>query len=114
MNSSFDRVRARDIDHQPPNPSTLADPDGKSVLFSSPGGQPGPGHVAITCSACQQLRVLSYWAALRQAIPSLHVPLVRRPHDWWLRCPACHAHHWVSVAFRSGSAEVRPGSAKIA
>lgn len=100
MSTSFDRLRVRDIEHVESRSPAPVDPNGRSALFSQPSGAPRRGHVAITCSTCRERRVLNYLAALWQAIPGLHVPLVRRPHDWWLRCPACNGHHWVSVAFR--------------
>lgn len=110
--STFDRVRPRtpaaDPQPMPPERPTRrsartaapgqVDLAGKAALFSEPVTPPTLGQVAITCSACQIRSVVTYWAALRLAIPSLHLPVLHRPDNWWLRCPACQRRTWVRLA----------------
>ena len=31
------------------------------------------------------------------ALPSVHLPFVRRGHPSWMRCPACSRRTWVKV-----------------
>jgi hypothetical protein len=34
------------------------------------------------------------------ALPSVHLPLVRRGHPSWMRCPACARRTWVRLGLR--------------
>ncbi len=34
---------------------------------------------------------------LMLALPSLHLPFVRRGYPSWMRCPACDRRTWVKV-----------------
>jgi hypothetical protein len=80
-----------------------ADPDGRRVLFShdvSPAKPPLAGTVTVDCSACQEVTVLTTRQAVRAALPSLHLPLLKRNHPSWMRCPACGRHTWVRATVR--------------
>jgi hypothetical protein len=95
-NSTFDRVRTRAV----ADPSVAGvDVQGKSALFSRDTVNPSLGSVVITCSDCHVATVASYARALHLALPSLHLPLVRRDYPSWMRCPACDERHWVKVRF---------------
>ncbi|MCU0302426.1 MAG: hypothetical protein MUF35_12685 [Candidatus Nanopelagicales bacterium] len=95
--TSFDRVRTRAADERSVAP---VDVQGKSALFSGAAVTPSLGSVAITCSACHNATVLPYAQVLRYALPSVHLPVIRRPYPSWMRCPACAQRHWVRIAFR--------------
>jgi hypothetical protein len=94
--STFDRVRPRAA----AAPSVAGvDVQGKSALFSADAVNPSLGSVVITCSECHVATAASYVRALQCAVPSLHLPLVRRDYPSWMRCPACDERHWVKVRF---------------
>jgi hypothetical protein len=101
---SFDRVRARGTGERGPTPeapgAAPVDVQGKSALFSGAPVTPSFGSVVITCSLCQNATVVSYPQALRLALPSLHLPIVRRGYPSWMRCPVCQHHRWVRLRFR--------------
>lgn len=95
----FDRLKPRATAGRP-------DREGKGVLFSAgdPAGPPllGPfGTVTVRCSACGVTTSLTPWAALRAAVPSLHLPLLRKAHPSWMRCPACARRTWVRLGVRN-------------
>ena len=76
------------------------DQDGRRALFTAESMAPqvaGTGSVTIACGDCGEETVLSATAALRHALPSLHLPYLKRGHGSWMRCPACGKHTWVSV-----------------
>ena len=76
------------------------DLEGRRALFTPDAVAPdvaGAGSVTISCSSCDEETVLSPTAALKHAVPSLHLPFLKRGHGSWMRCPACHEHHWLSV-----------------
>ncbi|MCU0284669.1 MAG: hypothetical protein MUD13_12390 [Candidatus Nanopelagicales bacterium] len=95
--TSFDRVRTRAADGRTGAP---VDVQGKSALFSGSVVTPSLGSVAITCSVCQNATVVPYAQAVRLALPSVHLPIIRRGYPSWMRCPACGERHWVQVRFR--------------
>lgn len=76
------------------------DIQGKSALFSAETVNPSLGTVAITCSGCHVATRTSYLRALRCALPSLHLVVLRRDYPSWMRCPACGERRWVHVRFR--------------
>ncbi len=43
---------------------------------------------------------LTPWQAVLAAVPSLHLPIVRKSYPSWMRCPACRKRTWVRVAVR--------------
>lgn len=94
---SFDRVRTR---VEGGTEAAPVDVQGKTALFSSEAVVPNLGSVAITCSQCRIATVVSYGRAVRLAVPSVHLPVVRRDFASWMRCPACAERHWVNLRFR--------------
>jgi len=96
MTETFDRVRTRAVS----DPSVApVDVQGKSALFSGAAVSPSLGSVAITCSECHNATVVSYGRAVKLAVPSVHLPMVRRAYPSWMRCPACAERHWVRISF---------------
>ncbi len=93
---AFDRVRSRSAEEPGATP---VDVQGKSALFSGAAVTPSLGSVAITCSQCHLATVVSYGRAVKLAMPSVHLPFVRRSYPSWMRCPACGERHWVSIRF---------------
>jgi uncharacterized protein with PIN domain len=96
VTQSLDRVRARAVS----DPSVApVDVQGKSALFSGAAVSPSLGSVSITCSECHSATVVSYARAMKLAVPSLHLPGVRREYPSWMRCPACADRTWVRIRF---------------
>jgi uncharacterized protein with PIN domain len=96
VTQTFDRVRTRAVN----DPSVApVDVQGKSSLFSKAVVSPSLGSVAITCSECHNATVVSYGRAVKLAVPSVHLPVVRRAYPSWMRCPACGERHWVKIRF---------------
>lgn len=84
-----------------------ADPQGRQALFSAtdpspgrPGSAAAPGGVTVTCSSCGATSVVTPRSALPLVLPSLHLPLVKRGHPSWMRCPACRRRTWVRLGLR--------------
>lgn len=76
------------------------DHDGRRALFTAESSAPevaGAGSVTISCSSCGEESVVSPTTAVKHAVPSLHLPFLKREHGSWMRCPACGKHRWVSV-----------------
>jgi hypothetical protein len=105
--SSFDRLRPRapmsqdEPDWAPAAPRPQADGTGKRALFSvSEPETPAFGSVSIDCSSCHQVSVLALRQAIRVAIPSLYLPVLRGRYPAWLHCPACYSWTWTRVKIR--------------
>jgi uncharacterized protein with PIN domain len=102
--SSFDRVRPRTPEALPVAPTvatgTPVDTEGKRALFSTEAPRPATGSVSVECSLCGAESVLTPTQALRAALPSLHLPLVKRDFSSWMRCPACNRRTWVRMRLR--------------
>jgi hypothetical protein len=103
VSSGLDRVRPRVPDAATAtqaDASEVRDADGKRALFSTtvPSTPSGFGAVTVECSACGASSTLSARQALRAALPSLHLPFIRRDHPSYLRCPACGHFTWVRVS----------------
>jgi hypothetical protein len=92
----FDRLRPRGGTTSGAAPLRV-DPQGRQSLYSVSGQPPAPGAVTISCSSCGENSVVTPRRLVRLALPSLHLPLVRRGHPSWMRCPACHRRTWVKV-----------------
>jgi hypothetical protein len=78
----------------------LRDQDGKRALFSL---TPEPtstvfGSVTIDCASCGERSVLAPLQAIRVAVPSVHLPFLRREHPSYLRCPACGRFSWARLS----------------
>lgn len=106
--SDFDRLKPRSGAPRPasPNgavPNPRADREGKRALFSAdtpPPAPPATGALRMTCSGCKTVSALSPRQAVAAALPSLHLPVLRRKFPSWMRCPACKKHQWVRVDVR--------------
>lgn len=81
----------------------VADQQGRRALFSTSAaavddsGAASLGALVIDCGDCEQRTVLSPLSVLPHAVPSLHLPYLRRGHGSWMRCPACGRRTWVSL-----------------
>ena len=96
--AGFDRLRPR-----VPEPSTSvrpSDPEGRRALYSVVGQSPALGAVTIDCSSCERTSVVTPRRLIGLAAPSLHLPLLKRRHSSWMRCPACGQRTWVRVRLR--------------
>ena len=101
--SGLDRVRPRTPDAPSvPSVTEVRDQDGKRALFSvaAPPQTSAFGSVTIHCRSCGEQSVLSAWQGLRAALPSIHLPILRRDHPSYLRCPACGHFSWVRLSVR--------------
>ena len=102
----LDRVRPRRLDDSllaASVPDSPPDAEGKRALFSASGAASSPpafGSVTVECSACGERTVLAAGQALRAAVPSVHLPLLRRDYPSWMRCPACGLRTWVRLAIQ--------------
>ncbi len=96
MTDGFDRLRPRRTGPA----SAPADPLGRRALYSVAEQAPALGAVTIDCSSCGQSSVVTPRALVALALPSVHLPLVRRGHSSWMRCPACRRRTWVRVGLR--------------
>jgi hypothetical protein len=94
----FDRLRRRQSED--PGAAGPVDPQGRRALYSVAEQPPALGAVTITCSSCGQASVVTPRSLVGLALPSVHLPLVRRDHPSWMRCPACRARTWVRVGVR--------------
>jgi hypothetical protein len=100
--SDFSRIKSTSANADQPT-SAPRDQEGRRALFTADAMAPelaNTGSVLISCSDCGEDTVLSASAALRNALPSLHVPYLKRGHGSWMRCPACGKHTWVSLQIR--------------
>jgi hypothetical protein len=97
--NDFSRIKPTASERLAPG-AAPQDQEGRRALFTPGSAAPtvaGTGSVTITCSSCGESSVLTPAAAVKHALPSLHLPYLKRDHGSWMRCPACHHHHWVSV-----------------
>jgi hypothetical protein len=97
--TGFDRLRVRRWDDAP---ESAGDPHGRRTLFSDPPQPPATPLVAfsITCSSCGDESLVSARETVGLALPSLHLPLIRRGHESWMLCPACRERTWVRLRLR--------------
>ncbi len=100
--SGFDRIRPRDANAAPAasTPNVSGDTDPRRAFFSTAAPVPALGSVVIECSECGESTVVGMRAALKAALPSLHLPFIKKGHSSWMQCPACKAHTWVKVSIR--------------
>ena len=101
MTSGLDRVRPRTPEATATTSATeLRDQDGKRALFSlTPETKAKAfGSVTIDCAACGEQSVLAPIQAIRAAIPSVHLPFMRREHPSYLKCPACGKFSWARLS----------------
>lgn len=102
--AGFDRLRPRRADAGPRRaghgPAAPPDPLGRRALYSGAEQPPAPGAVTLDCSSCRTTSVVTPRGLLGLALPSVHLPLVRRGHPSWMRCPACRRRTWVRLGVR--------------
>ena len=99
----FDRLRRRTPEATTSRAATAgpsADPQGRRALYSVAEQAPAFGAVTVTCSSCAETAVVTPRALLGLALPSLHLPVVRRGHPSWMRCPSCGRRTWVRLGLR--------------
>jgi hypothetical protein len=96
--AGFDRLRPR----VPESSSSVrpSDPEGRRALYSVVGQSPSLGAVTIQCSSCERTSVVTPRRLIGLAAPSLHLPLLKRHHSSWMRCPACRQRTWVRLRVR--------------
>ena len=99
--TDFSRIHPADESAASPDRAAPHDQEGRRALFSAGSALPeeaaSSGRVSISCGYCGEETSLSPAEALRLAVPSLHLPFLRRGHGSWMRCPSCRRHTWVSV-----------------
>lgn len=99
--AGFDRLRRRTAEVPRTVPVAGVDADGKRALFSTGRPHPVPATaLEIICSRCGETTAAGARQALRALAPSLHLPLLRRDHPSFLRCPACERLSWVRLRLR--------------
>jgi hypothetical protein len=98
----FDRLRRRSpgAAADPTIDDTPQDPQGRRSLFSVAQQPPSVGAVTVSCSSCGLTSVATPRQVVGLAVPSLHLPLVKRGHPSWMRCPACGTRTWVRLGLR--------------
>ena len=93
----FDRLRRRGATASREVPLRV-DPQGRQSLYSVSEQQPpAPGAVTVECSSCGEISLVTPRQLVGLALPSVHLPFVRRGHPSWMRCPACRRRTWVKV-----------------
>ena len=99
--TGFDRVRPRSPEPVDVPDASPVDADGKRALFSAaPVSEPASaafGAVTVSCSSCGTDSVMTPRQLLRAAIPSLHLPFLKKDHPSYVRCPSCQRHAWVDI-----------------
>ena len=99
----FDRLRPRAPEAVPGEPAFgegLRDPQGRRSLFSVAEQPPSMGAVTLECSGCDATSVVTVRSAMSLAVPSLHLPLIKRDYPSWMRCPACRRRTWVRLGLK--------------
>jgi hypothetical protein len=99
MTSGLDRVRPRTTAAPQTTGAEIRDADGKRALFSTaaPQSTPAFGSISVECASCGEVSALSARQALKMAVPSLHLPFVRKENPSYVRCPACGKFSWARV-----------------
>jgi uncharacterized protein with PIN domain len=105
--TEFNRIKARSAEtparRRPAISVPRGDTEGKRALFSqqAPGPAPIPfGALTLSCSGCGATTAMTAIQVVRAAVPSLHLPVVRKHYPSWMRCPACGRRTWVRVSAR--------------
>lgn len=93
----FDRLRPRTPEAWTPPAGAAADADGKRALFSTGAPTASVGSVRVDCSSCGVTSVLGMRQALHLAIPSLHLPILKREYPSFARCPECQRFTWLRI-----------------
>jgi hypothetical protein len=93
----FDRLRPRTPEAWSPPAGAAADADGKRALFSPGAPTSSVGSVRVDCSSCGVMSVLGMRQALHMAIPSLHLPILKRDYPSFAKCPECQRFTWLRI-----------------
>ena len=93
----FDRIRVRRGGRHGGTPRLPVDPQGRRSLYSVTDQPAAPGAVTLACSGCEEESVVTPRQLIGLALPSLHLPLIRRGYPSWMRCPACGRRTWVRL-----------------
>jgi len=96
----FDRIKPRESTRSVPRagaPTSPRDPQGKRALFTSDVQPAAFGTATVECSSCGQTTTVTARQLVGLSVPSVHLPLLRRGHSSWLRCPACDRRTWVKL-----------------
>ena len=99
----FDRLRRRSPQAKRSRPAVgkrPQDPQGRRSLYSVAEQPPPVGAITVACSRCGETSVATPRQVVGLAFPSLHLPLLRREHPSWMRCPACWQRAWVRLGLR--------------
>jgi hypothetical protein len=96
--TGFDRLRQRSGSSTTTGAAPLRlDPQGRQALYSVTEQPPAPGAVTVECSTCNEVSLVTPRQLVTLALPSVHLPMMRRDHPSWMRCPACARRTWVKV-----------------
>jgi hypothetical protein len=100
--SGFDRLRRRRVVPKVTEARVdrPVDPQGRRSLFSVSRQPPPLGAVTVSCSSCGQTSVVTPQSLLRLALPSVHLPFLRRGHPSYMRCPTCGRRTWVRLGLQ--------------
>lgn len=100
--SGFDRLRTRtpETARSRVRGHRVSDPSGRRSLYSVVDQAPALGAVTVECSSCRRTSAVTPRRLIALAIPSLHLPVLRRRHPSWMRCPACGRRTWVRLTVR--------------
>ena len=99
----FDRLRRRAPVAKRSRPAVgkrPADPQGRRSLYSVAEQPPPAGAITVACSRCGETSVATPRQVVWLALPSLHLPILRKEHPSWMRCPACGQRTWVRLGLR--------------
>jgi predicted RNA-binding Zn-ribbon protein involved in translation (DUF1610 family) len=99
----FDRLRRRSPQAKRSRPAVgkrPPDPQGRRSLYSVAEQAPAVGAITVACPRCGETSVATPRQLVRLALPSLHLPVIRRENPSWMRCPACGQRGWVRLGLR--------------
>lgn len=97
--SGFERLRPR-ASESVTAPVRPSDPQGRRSLYSVADQAPALGAVTVDCSSCERTSVIGPRRLLGLVAPSVHLPLIKRGHPSWMRCPSCGNRTWVRLGVR--------------
>jgi hypothetical protein len=95
----FDRLRPR-ADETVTSPVRPSDPQGRRSLYSVADQAPALGAVTVDCSSCERTSVITPRRLVGLAALSVHLPVIKRRHPSWMRCPSCGRRTWVRLGVR--------------
>lgn len=81
-----------------PAPEAASPAAGTSAAGGDRDRERGSGWFVLDCSSCGERTHVGLLGIAWAATPSLHLPLLRRHHPSFMRCPSCNRHRWVTVS----------------